>query len=259
MNGVRPTKRALTDLGLGFPHLEEPLEELDHELIVKAQKLPDVHAAGGAKRITAIVDRVWFKLKVDDYRGVAGQFSALADTAPAMWWIGAAGHRKNDTPNQDFYSRLQNECEREAKKDRAHTAKTRSVHLGPQEIDRARYVAELAALTSVALRKIVREAICRSAHSGHQVSAATQNQRITAWVKSLDGETYLAIATDGFLDPKEIAIILDAVPGMNADEWMIEPGEVLGITPGRGELVFSAILPAESLAMLLEDSPGDYL
>lgn len=78
-------------------------------------------------------------------------------------------------------------------------------------------------------------------------------------MKSQDGETYLAIATEGFLDPREVAVVLSAVPGMTADDWQIEPGEVLGITPGVGQLVYSAMLPPETLAAMLDDSSGGYL
>lgn len=134
-----------------------------------------------------------------------------------------------------------------------------SNHLLPQDIDFRRWRAEQAALGVVALQHVVRELICRSAHSSGPVGATAQGRSLLAWVKAHDGETYLAIATAGFLDPREIAVVLSAVPGMTADDWQVEPGEVLGITPSVGQLVYSAMLPLDSLAGILDDSPGGYL
>jgi hypothetical protein len=57
---VRPTKRALGDLGLSFPALDVPLAKIDHPLVRKAQELPSEVKAGGAERIVSIDDRVWF-------------------------------------------------------------------------------------------------------------------------------------------------------------------------------------------------------
>lgn len=46
---------------------------------------------------------------------------------------------------------------------------------------------------------------------------------------------------------------------MGPEDWSVEPGEVLGITPDVGQIVYSAILPPESLAQILEESEGGYL
>ncbi|MGO2748343.1 hypothetical protein [Microbacterium sp.] len=134
-----------------------------------------------------------------------------------------------------------------------------SDHLLPQDVDFRRWRTEQAALGVVALQRVVRELIFRSAHSSGPVEATSQGQGLIAWVKSQDGETYLAIATEGFLDPREVAVVLNAVPGMTAEDWQIEPGEVLGITPGMGQLVYSAMLPPATLAAMLDDSSGEYL
>ena len=168
----------------------------------------------------------------------------------------AAGLRRADSNKQDFYGALEAECRRAA---RGTTASASSDHLLPQDIDHRRWQKEQAALGVIALQRVVRELICRSAHSGEPVEATAQGPGLIAWVKSHDGDTYLAIATEGFLDPREIAVVLSAVPGMTADDWQIEPGEVLGIMPGVGQLVYSAMLPPESLAAMLHDSSGGYL
>lgn len=104
----------MDDLGLEFPPLDVPLERIEHDLIEKAQRLPEEHASGGAERIRALADHLWFKVKVGEYR----------------------------------------------------------------------------------------EAICQSSHSGKPVSATTNGQRLIAWVKSQEADTYLAISAEGFLDPQ---------------------------------------------------------
>lgn len=256
MTSVRPTKRCLDNLELSFPPLDVPLHDTEHDLIAKAQRLPDEFASGGAERVLAIDDRVWFKVKVGEYRGAGGHVVDVPDDIPPLWWLVAGGLRRADSKNQDFYGALDAECRRAAK---GTSATVSSDHLLPQDIDLRRWRAEQAALGVVALQRVVRELICRSAHSGGPVEATAQGQGLIAWVKSHDGETYLAIATEGFLDPREIAVVLSAVPGMAVDNWQIEPGEVLGITPGVGRLVYSAMLPPESLAAMLDDSPGGYL
>ncbi|MHA7987814.1 hypothetical protein ACX9R5_18630 [Rathayibacter sp. CAU 1779] len=256
MTPVRPTKRCLDDLELRFPPLDVPLHETEHDLIVKAQRLPDEFASGGAERVLAIDDRVWFKVKVGEYRGAGGQVVEVPEGMPPLWWLVAGGLRRADSKDQDFYDALEAECRRAAK---GTSATVDSSHLLPKDIDHRRWRTEQAALGVVALQRVVRELICRSAHSSGPVEATSQGQGLIAWVKSQDGETYLAIAAEGFLDPREIAVVLSAVPGMMAEDWQIEPGEVLGITPGVGQLVYSAMLPPESLAAMLDDSSGAYL
>lgn len=256
MSGVRPTKRSLDDLGLSFPSLAVPLQDIEHELIAKAQRLPDEHASGGTERILSISDRLWFKVKVSKHRGAAGHVTDHPEDTPPLWWLVAAGIRRADSKGQDFYANLDAECQREA---RGRSTAVNSDHLLPQDIDFRRFRTEQVTLGVVALQQAVREAICRSTHSGQPVSATTNGQRLIVWVKSKEADTYLAISTEGFLDHNEIAIVLNAVPGMTADDWQIEPGEVLGITPGIGQLVYSAIIPPESLASIIEHSPGGYL
>lgn len=232
---------------------------MDHSLIEKAQRLPEDHASGGAERVRSLTDHLWFKVKIGEYRGAAGEVNARPNDAPPLWWLVAGGRRRADTKSQDFYKQLEAECVRAAKREKNNTEGVSSTHLLPQDIDYRRYEIEQITLGVQALQKAVREAICMSAHSGKPAVATTNGQRLIAWVKSGDGDTYLAIAAEGYPDPKEIAILLDSVPGMSPDDWAPEPGEVLEITPDYGQLVFSAMLPPESLATILEESPGGYL
>lgn len=232
---------------------------MEHALIDKAQRLPEEHAAGGSERVRSLTDHIWFKVKIGEYRGAAGEVNARPEDVPPKWWLVAGGLRRGDTKAQDFYDQIEAECARAAKLQKKNTQGIDSDHLNPQDVDYRRFKAEQIALGVQALQKAVREAICMSAHSGQPAAATTGRQRLIAWVKSNEGDTYLAIAAEGYLDPREIAVLLSSVPGVSADDWAPEPGEVLGIKPDRGQLVFSSMLPPESLAKVLEETPGGYL
>ncbi|WP_337974347.1 hypothetical protein [Cellulomonas sp. NTE-D12] len=254
---VRPTRRALSDLGLTFPRLDVPLATIDHPLVVKAQGLPEAVQAGGAERIVSITDRTWFKVKTQDYRGAAGDVPSGNDPAVPdhSWWLAAAGHRRADTPTQDFYSRLTTECERAGR----GSGGVISEGLLPQETDYKRWYAELATLAVTAMQGLIRKAIVKSAHDGKLWTVTVQHHVIGALVRTDDGETYLAVTAEGYYDARLVAVLLDSVPGVAADDWIAEPGPVLGINPNQGQIVFSTMLPPTSLASLLDADDGDYL
>jgi hypothetical protein len=154
---VRPTRRALADLGMTFPSLTVPLHTLDHSLIQKAQRIPSLVAAGGGERVVSLTDRVWFKVKVDDVRTAATNVLSadeLTGDDRHQWWLGACG-RRHGTSADDFYAALHQECRR-AGKGEGDVAMT---HLLPQPIDEKRFVAEKAALVVTSIRATVREAI----------------------------------------------------------------------------------------------------
>jgi hypothetical protein len=95
---VRPTKRSLDDLGQVFPPLTEPLPGLDHPLVRHAQRVPAEVDAGGAERIRALADRVWFKCKTSAYRAAVTRLTSSESADRGLpseesWWIGAAGVR----------------------------------------------------------------------------------------------------------------------------------------------------------------------
>lgn len=115
MNSVRPTRRCLDDLGLRLPPLDVPLPKTEHDLIAKAQRLPNESASGGAERMLAIDDRVWFKVKVGEYRGAGGHVIDVPDDIPPLWWLVAGGLRRADSKDQDFHGALEAECRRAAK------------------------------------------------------------------------------------------------------------------------------------------------
>ncbi|WP_298866316.1 hypothetical protein [uncultured Microbacterium sp.] len=168
---VRPTRRALTDLGLDFPQLDVELHAIGDALVQKAQRVPAEVASGGAERVRALHDRVWFKVKVTALRGIAGEVPIPDDFAPrtdadysrSAWWLAAAGSRQDDTTAHDFYATLTDECRRAAK---GSDAAVSSAHLLPTATDYRRWQLENSAVIATALRKKVREAIARSAQTG---------------------------------------------------------------------------------------------
>jgi hypothetical protein len=110
--GVRPTLRCLAeDLGIApLPTLDIRLEDINHELIEKAQNTPEQCDAGGSERITSIDDRVWLKVKTSDWRGAVLQperGSNQPSSDESLWWLGAGGHRQADSPHTDFYARFE--------------------------------------------------------------------------------------------------------------------------------------------------------
>jgi len=64
-------------------------------------------------------------------------------------------------------------------------------------------------------------------------------------------EVYLVITVGGIPDPRVIAVIPDAVPGIARGDWLPEPGGVAGISPAPGKVKWSAIIPPESQAEIL--------
>lgn len=258
---VRPTKRTLTGLGLGFPSLSTRLADLAELIVQHAQQVPEQVAAGGAKRIRDLSDHVWFKVKSSDRRGAAGRVDVpdtrLSDGELPVtgWWLVAAGPRQDDSPQRDFYAALVRSCEQAGK----GTGAPSTTHLLPVDIDYRRWIAEHATAQVEAVQRIVRGAIARSAQRGGLIVAAAQGYRIGALVRSRDGETYLTITAEGFVEPEMLAVILAAVPGVPADDWLPEAGPIDGLDPEVGRLLFSMMLPPEALSYVLEDVNDTFL
>lgn len=133
------------------------------------------------------------------------------------------------------------------------------MHLEPAPVDYRRWQVESAAIVALGLRRKVREAIARSAQTGMLWIATIGTFRLGALVKHQEGETYLAVTAEGFWDHRLLAVILDAVPGVAADDWQIEPGSVDDIPFAEGQLVYSALIGAETLAAVLEEIDGHFL
>lgn len=133
--------------------------------------------AGGAERILAPKDRVWFKVKVGDQRAVVTELpdsERAEDYAQGVgnWWIGAAGRRRADSPQRDFYDSITRECT---------VGKTVStVGLLPTEWNWKRLTAEQAIAWRREMKRIVIRLIAMSLTSGELAVAKFQQHRIKA-------------------------------------------------------------------------------
>ncbi len=127
----------------------------------------------------------------------------------------------------------------------------------PGHTDYRRWSAESTALAVTAMRRLVRQADVRSAHDGKLWTVTVGHHVIGALVRSKGGESYLAITAQGYYDHKLVAVLLDAIPGVPKEDWGVEPGPVLGIAPSVGQIVFSTMLPPETLRSLLDKLRDD--
>jgi hypothetical protein len=95
---ARPTLRCLReDLALPVPSVDIPLDEITHPLLAKAtERFADAETP--RERISAIDDRVLFKVKVQRWRGAVWVDAGLP-------WLVAAGQREEGSP-EDFYAAL---------------------------------------------------------------------------------------------------------------------------------------------------------
>jgi len=66
------------------------------------------------------------------------------------------------------------------------------------------------------------------------------------------GEAYLAIAAEGFIQPRMIALILSSVPGISGSDWQAEPGGVTDIKPKEGQIIWSTMIQSDIQARILE-------
>lgn len=255
---VRPTKRCLDQIGLSFPDLATPLCRLSHDLVRRAQAVPNEVKAGGAERIRSLTDRVWLKCKTSTLRGAVTCLSRPEceereiPCGVGEWWLGAAGHRQEGSPG-DFYAQLKSEADRAGR----GTGKASSEHLLPATIDIERLQAELATRSVEAIRGVVTELIVQSLCHSKPYSAEFKAHRVTAYVRAANGsEAYLAIVAEGNWNEKLLAVILSAVPGVPPDSWLAEPGGVAEIQPRDGQIIWSTIIPPEVQARLLDKLDG---
>jgi hypothetical protein len=161
---VRPTLRCLRhDLKLTVGPADDPLDEIDHPLLAKAN---EQFADPGTphERIAAIDDQVLFKVKLQRWRGAVWTDDP---NAPVRDWLVAAGRREAGGTT-DFYAALAAEAiaarsRYNATHTPALTTSTSTAHLLPDAADRARYHAESAARfereLAAAVRKLTPDAL----------------------------------------------------------------------------------------------------
>lgn len=253
--GVRPTKRCLGDLGAELPDLGVRLEEIDQPVIVSAQAVPQQRDAGGAERIVALTDRVWFKVKTSDHRAAVTELRGtdLPDwvrPSRGAWWIGAAGRRQADSAQRDFYATLQREC--------ATGRTVSSTHLLPADWDWKRLAAEQAVAWRREMKRMVIHLVAISLKSGHLAVAEFRNHRIKALVRAENGnEAYVAIIAEGVPDPQMFALLLDCVPGVAPEDWQPEPSALAEMNPASGEIIWSTLFRSEIADEILDlDADG---
>lgn len=240
---MRPTRRTLADLDLAIPDLGSPLDEIDHVVVRAAQAVPAKQEAGGADRILALKDRMWFKVKVGDYRAVVTELTHSERAGPnshgvGAWWIGAAGRRQADSPHRDFYASITREC--------ALRGGVSSTGLLPKEWDWKRLLAEQAVAWRREMKRIVIRLIAMSLRSGDIAVTEFRQHRIKALVKADGGrEAYLAIIAEGAPSPEVFALLLDCVPGVAPDDWQPEPSPLTEMPLAPGEIVWSTLFPTE--------------
>lgn len=238
---VRPTLRCLDDLGVPLPDVSRQLNAINHAVIASAQRIPERRDAGGAERVLALSDRVWFKVKTGVCRGAVTELRG--DDLPdwvlpgrGSWWLAAAGRRQADSGHHDFYAVLERECT---------TGRTvSSLHLLPADKDWKRFALEQAYAWRIDMKQMVLGMVAASLKSGQAETAEFRQHRITALVRAENGhDGYLAIAADGVPDPEVFALLLNCVPGVASDDWQPEPSTIDGIKPSSGQIVWSTLFP----------------
>ncbi|HEX6519132.1 MAG TPA: hypothetical protein VF070_03845 [Streptosporangiaceae bacterium] len=251
---VRPTLRCLReDLGQAIPHVDIPLDEIGHPLLVKAAgQLGDGEAPH--ERIAAIDDRVLFKVKVQRWRG-------------AVWvdgeddpWLVAAGRREDGSPD-DFYASLAARAKAARSKYNAVnspplTTATYTGDLMPGREDDLRWRAESAVRNERRLRATVRPLLRQSLLDGREHAAMLDGAALGIQVLADQGySTYVAVRIIGSVPRRLVATILSLIPGCQLDAWLSDYA-----MPERAvapeEQIWSNMMDPKAAAELLEEPSG---
>ena len=252
---VRPTIRCLReDLGdAKLPPATVALHDLDHVVIRKANSIFPTEDAPG-ERIAAIDDNVFFKVKVERWRG------AVWRPVPGQWLV-AAGRREAGSPD-DFYESLATSARRwRSDHNRSLspplTTDTETSRLLPTQDDTDRLALEAAARVVDELRDTVCRLVLDSARSEVEQVDETGGYVLAVLVRRTElGEVYVGIRIQGSVETKAHAVILDAVPAVaDRDGWFID--HMPHRPDGPGEIVWSNLLDEADLARALaaDDPP----
>lgn len=261
--GVRPTMRCLADdLRMELPHLGVRLEDVQHPCLEKAQMIPDQVSSDGAERIEALDDRIWYKVKTGRWRGAATKSRTVItgeEVDEELWWLGAAGQRRADSAQDDFYALLEQRCRAARKANRPGDARVKAdsnAYL-PTTQDLLRLQAERALGFHSNAQRLIRRLAAASLRSGHPVEATFNGWAIEVLLRAdgtRTGEAYIVVTGAGLTDPTIFAVILSGIPGLTSADWSEEPSRVLGIRPRSGAVTFSACISPEAQAIILEQS-----
>jgi hypothetical protein len=256
---VRPTLRCLIeDLCRPLPPINDDLSALDVPILRKVQDIPQEVALGVAERFKHLTDRPWYKKRADNWRGTVTAEPVL--DAVDAWWLGAAGPRRADSAD-DFYKRVERKSGYTGKGSRSIVD---SSWMLPQHDDAKRYQGEMALRWRDATTATVRRLVARAIVTQEAAQAIAEEHVLSTEVKVVggdpglsDGEAYLLITSDGFIDPSVLAVILAAIPGLAPDDWQPEPGGAMGVMPSFGTIVYSTIIPAETVKQLVASHYDD--
>lgn len=240
---VRPTFDCLGVLGVKLPTLDVSLDSVDHPLVAKAQKVPDLMDSNDAEPILSLHDRRWLKVKTGEFRGGVTVLGAPAEWAEVCeedsFWLGLAGKRRSDTPSKDFYATL--------------PAKTDDFL--PKEKDWKRWKAEQAVAAHSIMQKMVRKCAWLSLNTSRAFCFPVADGLVWVQIQMMEsGIVYVAIGAHGLTDPVTYVILMSSLPGVSADDWLPEPDGIAGISVDSGEMVFSAILEPSDQGLLMDEA-----
>lgn len=256
-DAVRPTKAALAEAGIQIPDLGIELSDLEHPIVVKAQGVPLAARVGSAKRAVSLTDRVWFKAKVNDWRGLVADTSGetampwyerLAQLGE-WWWIGTIGQRQGDSPQKDFWA---------VTKARAFAGGKNTCSTDfmlPVDWDIRRLEAESALLATRSIQRSIRKAAAESMRTNSIMGITIGTADVRVRVRMLeDGQVYIAVGATGIADPKFFALMFTSFVGLGAGDWLPEPGGAAGLECVPGEILYSAMMSQEAQANLLSET-----
>ncbi len=240
---VRPTFDCLEVLGVKRPTIDISLDVVDHPLVAKAQKIPDLVESNDAEPILSLHDRRWLKVKAGEFRGGVTVLDANPSWAHvcgnSSFWLGLAGKRQSDTPSKDFYASL--------------PAKTADYL--PQDKDWKRWYAEQAFAAKSIMQKMVRKCAWLSLNMSKAFCFEIGDALVWVQIRMMDsGIVYIAIGAHGLADAKTYAILMTSFPGVASNDWLPEPDGVAEIEVQSGEMVFSAILDPSDQSLLMDEA-----
>ena len=217
---VRPTLRCVReDLRVPLPPADQPLDEIAHPLLVKANA-QFADDSGPRERIRAVDDAVLFKVKVQRWRG------AVLTDHPAHWLV-AAGCREEGS-RDDFYAALAAAARSARLRHNSSspaplTTDTWSAPWLPTADDLDRYRIEGAARLVRELRETVHQLVCASLLDGREHTAALTGAELGLLVRATDShETYVALRVSGSVPDGLLPVLLNLVPGCERTGWFPE-------------------------------------
>lgn len=231
-----------------MPPVDFPLDEIDHPLLAKTnEQFSDPGMSH--ERIRAIDDHIFFKVKIQRWRG------AVWTDQPQVWLV-AAGQRESGSPD-DFYAALAADTVAARKSyNAAHggvlTTDALSAHLLPNVDDAERYELEAGARFLRLLTTTVHALLRASLRDGREHAAELPTFRLGIQVRADHGhETYVAVRVSGSVPANLIMLVFDNIPGCDNRGWF--PEDAL---PDRslhpGEYVWSNIMDPSAAAKLLD-------